>query len=372
MRLSCLGFACELCEAVLRNLCKAGLWRGVSVRKKNNMPSLKIISLGCSKNTVDSEVIAGNVKAAGWTILREESPRAADVTLINTCGFILDAKQESIDTVLAEVARKNRRKRGKVYVMGCLVQRYGKELEKEIPGVDVWRGVNDLNAVVDAILQVPVEADATIRKLSTPRHNAYLKVSEGCNRQCSFCAIPLIRGKQKSRPKEEILKEARKLAAQGVREVILVAQDLCNYGTDLYGRKDIAALVKELCRIDFRHTNGKNAVNLIRGLSPYPGAYFEICKNAVAGTETRDGTVKTVTIKVFNAEFVSASDEAYSTYVSGDKRGGDMVSDGKHYLGVTVADGIVLLKDIQMSGKKRMDTEAFLLGFREPESYSIV
>lgn len=217
------------------------------------MPSLKIISLGCSKNTVDSEVIAGNVKAAGWTILKEENPRAADVTLVNTCGFILDAKQESIDAVLAEVARKNRRKKGKVYVMGCLVQRYGKELAKEIPGVDIWRGVNDLNAVVDAILQAPVEADATVRNLSTPAHYAYLKVSEGCNRQCAFCAIPQIRGKQHSRPKEEILEEARKLAAQGVREVILVAQDLCNYGTDLYGRKEIAALVKDLCRIDGFH-----------------------------------------------------------------------------------------------------------------------
>ena len=138
--------------------------------------------MGCSKNTVDSEVIAGNVKAAGWTILKEENPRAADVTLVNTCGFILDAKQESIDAVLAEVARKNRRKKGKVYVMGCLVQRYGKELAKEIPGVDIWRGVNDLNAVVDAILQAPVEADATVRNLSTPAHYAYLKVSEGCNR----------------------------------------------------------------------------------------------------------------------------------------------------------------------------------------------
>lgn len=217
------------------------------------MPSLKIISLGCSKNTVDSEVIAGNVKAVGWTILKEENPRAADVTLVNTCGFILDAKQESIDAVLAEVARKNRRKKGKVYVMGCLVQRYGKELAKEIPGVDIWRGVNDLNAVVDAILQAPVEADATVRNLSTPAHYAYLKVSEGCNRQCAFCAIPQIRGKQHSRPKEEILDEARKLSAQGVREVILVAQDLCNYGTDLYGRKEIAALVKDLCRIDGFH-----------------------------------------------------------------------------------------------------------------------
>ena len=209
--------------------------------------------MGCSKNTVDSGVIAGNVKAAGWTILKEENPRAADVTLVNTCGFILDAKQESIDAVLAEVARKNRRKKGKVYVMGCLVQRYGKELAKEIPGVDIWRGVNDLNAVVDAILQAPVEADATVRNLSTPAHYAYLKVSEGCNRQCAFCAIPQIRGKQHSRPKEEILEEARKLAAQGVREVILVAQDLCNYGTDLYGRKEIAALVKDLCRIDGFH-----------------------------------------------------------------------------------------------------------------------
>ena len=217
------------------------------------MPSLKIISLGCSKNTVDSEVIAGNVKAAGWTILKEENPRAADVTLVNTCGFILDAKQESIDAVLAEVARKNRRKKGKVYVMGCLVQRYGKELAKEIPGVDIWRGVNDLNAVVDAILQAPVEADATVRNLSTPAHYAYLKVSEGCNRQCAFCAIPQIRGKQHSRPKGEILDEARKLSAQGVRELILVAQDLCNYGTDLYGRKEIAALVKDLCRIDGFH-----------------------------------------------------------------------------------------------------------------------
>ena len=137
--------------------------------------------------------------------------------------------------------------------MGCLVQRYGKELAKEIPGVDIWRGVNDLNAVVDAILQAPVEADATVRNLSTPAHYAYLKVSEGCNRQCAFCAIPQIRGKQHSRPKEEILEEARKLSAQGVREVILVAQDLCNYGTDLYGRKEIAALVKDLCRIDGFH-----------------------------------------------------------------------------------------------------------------------
>ena len=155
------------------------------------MPSLKLISLGCSKNTVDSEVILGNIRKAGWTLIHEESPRTADVVLINTCGFILDAKQESIDTILAEVARKNRRKKGKVFVMGCLVKRHGEELRKEIPDVDAWLGVNDTQSVVQKILQTAVAADDTLRNLTTPSHYAYLKVSEGCDRQCAFCAIPL-------------------------------------------------------------------------------------------------------------------------------------------------------------------------------------
>lgn len=218
------------------------------------MPTLKVISLGCSKNTVDSEVILGNVKAAGWTVLSENNPRQADVVLVNTCGFILDAKQESIDTVLMELERKHRRRKGKLIVMGCLVQRHGKELKKEIPGVDCWLGVNDNQAVVDAILSMaPGESglglDTTLRKLTTPSHYAYLKVSEGCNRQCAFCAIPLIRGKHISRPKEEILAEAMKLAKKGVKELILVAQDLTFYGMDLYGKREIASLVRELCRI---------------------------------------------------------------------------------------------------------------------------
>lgn len=217
------------------------------------MPSLKVVSLGCSKNTVDSEVISGNVKRAGWTIVREESPRAVDVVLINTCGFILDAKQESVDAILAETVRKNRRKKGKVFVMGCLVQRHGEELKREIPDVDAWFGVNDPQAVVDAVLESHVDADATVRRLSTPSHYAYLKVSEGCNRQCAFCAIPLIRGKHVSRPVEEILKEAAKLVDEGVKELILVAQDLTYYGMDLYGRREIAELVRRLCRIDGLH-----------------------------------------------------------------------------------------------------------------------
>ena len=214
---------------------------------------MKIISLGCSKNTVDSEVISGNVKKAGWTVIPEESPRQADVVLINTCGFILDAKQESIDAILQETARRNRRRKGKVFVMGCLVQRHGEELKQEISDVDAWFGVNNPQEVVNAILQSPVPTDAKIRSLTTPAHYAYLKVSEGCNRQCAFCAIPLIRGKHVSRPQQEILEEARMLAQNGVKEVILVAQDLTYYGMDLYGQRTIAELVRQLCRIDGLH-----------------------------------------------------------------------------------------------------------------------
>ena len=217
------------------------------------MPSLKIISLGCSKNTVDSEVISGNVKKAGWTVIPEESPRQADVVLINTCGFILDAKQESIDAILQETARRNRRRKGKVVVMGCLVQRHGEKLKQEISDVDAWFGVNNPQEVVNAILQSSVPTDAKIRSLTTPAHYAYLKVSEGCNRQCAFCAIPLIRGKHVSRPQQEILEEARMLAQNGVKEVILVAQDLTYYGMDLYGKRLIAELVRQLCRIDSIH-----------------------------------------------------------------------------------------------------------------------
>ncbi|MDE6630833.1 MAG: 30S ribosomal protein S12 methylthiotransferase RimO [Bacteroidales bacterium] len=224
------------------------------------MPSVRVISLGCSKNTVDTEVLSGNLKAEKWTVLPEESPRAADLTIINTCGFILDAKQESIDTVLRETARKNRRKKGHIIVMGCLVQRYAAELRKEIPDVDAWIGVNDLDAVMKQARQIlQSEAargsavDPLRRKLTTPPHYAYLKVSEGCNRQCAFCAIPLIRGKHVSRPQEEIVEEARRLVDGGVKELILVAQDLCYYGMDLYGRRAVADLVRSLCRIEGLH-----------------------------------------------------------------------------------------------------------------------
>ena len=227
------------------------------------MPSLKVISLGCSKNTVDSEVLSGNAEAAGWTLVAEDSPRPADVVVVNTCGFILDAKQESIDTVLEEVSRKHRRKRGKVVVMGCLVQRYGEQLRREIPDVDAWAGVNDLDAVLRSIFAQTGQEEEKRRKapaldpfrreLTTPSHYAYLKVSEGCNRQCAFCAIPLIRGRHVSRKEEDIEKEARMLVERGVKELILVAQDLTYYGMDLYGERRIASLARRLCRIEGLH-----------------------------------------------------------------------------------------------------------------------
>lgn len=224
------------------------------------MPSLKLISLGCSKNTVDSEVVLGNAKAAGWTLLDETSRKSADVVLINTCGFILDAKQESIDAILRETDRKKRRGKGKVMVMGCLVERYAKDLKEEIPDVDVWLGVNDLDSVLEALSAEyalcsgsELRADPLQRELTTPSHYAYLKVSEGCNRQCAFCAIPRIRGKHVSRKREEIIEEARLLAERGVKELILVAQDLTYYGMDLYGKRLIADLVRDLCRIDGLH-----------------------------------------------------------------------------------------------------------------------
>lgn len=198
-------------------------------------------------------MILGHVRRAGWTLIAEDSPRSADVVLINTCGFILDAKQESIEAILGAVAGKHRRKQTKICVMGCLVKRHGEELKKEIPEVDVWLGVNDTQAVVEEILQTAVASDATLRCLTTPSHYAYLKVSEGCNRQCAFCAIPLIRGKHVSRPMPEIVKEAEILAQKGVKEIILVAQDLTYYGMDLYGERKIAELLRQLARIEALH-----------------------------------------------------------------------------------------------------------------------
>ncbi|MEG1573400.1 MAG: radical SAM protein, partial [Bacteroidales bacterium] len=182
------------------------------------MNTIKIISLGCSKNTVDSEILMGNLVRNHWTLIEAEDIKNPDVVLINTCGFIGDAKQESIDYILRAAHLRMMGKIKRLYVMGCLAQRYRDELSKEIEGVDTWFGVHQMEEVLQTIIEENKPLENLDRFLTTPSHYAYLKIAEGCNRKCAFCAIPLIRGEHLSRPKEEILEEARQLVAQGVKE----------------------------------------------------------------------------------------------------------------------------------------------------------
>ena len=184
--------------------------------------TVNIITLGCSKNIVDSEVLMGQLRAAQVDVVHE-SDEPSDVVVVNTCGFINDAKEESIDTILRYAEAKKAGLVGKVYVMGCLSQRYRKELEAEMLEVDGFYGVNDLPVILKELGVDYKKELIGERMLTTPGHYAYLKISEGCNKKCSFCAIPLIRGRHVSRPMEEIVKEAAHLAASGVREIILIA-----------------------------------------------------------------------------------------------------------------------------------------------------
>ena len=212
-------------------------------------PVLNIVTLGCSKNKVDSEHLAALLKNTYKIV--HDSDEKSDVVIINTCGFIGDAKEESIDTILeyAELRKANKIK--KLYVMGCLSERYKKELRKEIHEVDAFFGVEPVQHVAADILKSDFHADYCCdRVLSTPSHYAYLKISEGCNRHCAFCAIPLIRGDHKSVPMENLIKEAENLAKKGVKELILIAQDLTYYGYDIDGKSHIVELVKKLTEID--------------------------------------------------------------------------------------------------------------------------
>lgn len=212
-------------------------------------PILNIITLGCSKNKVDSEHLAALLEHK--YLIRHDSDQKADVVIINTCGFIGDAQEESIDCILeyAELRKKN--KISKLYVVGCLSQRFRKELQEEIQEVDGFYGVESVNLIAADILKEELPVDYCSRRvLSTPKHYAYLKISEGCNRRCAFCAIPLIRGGHVSVPMENLLEEAKQLAKKGVKELILIAQDLTYYGIDLYGKSRIVELVNELCKID--------------------------------------------------------------------------------------------------------------------------
>ena len=205
----------------------------------NNMKKLNVITLGCSKNTVDSEHLAAQLADAGYEIVFDSDRTRSDVVVINTCGFIGDAKKESIDTILAAAAAKQQGLVGELFVIGCLSERYA-----DFFGVKSWE------QIVERLGARHRRELETRRMLSTPSHYAYLKIAEGCDRMCGYCAIPLIRGRYVSRPIEELVEEATALAESGVRELIVIAQDTTCYGIDLYGRRALAELLERLCRID--------------------------------------------------------------------------------------------------------------------------
>lgn len=212
-------------------------------------PVLNIVTLGCSKNKVDSEHLAALLEHK--YLIHHDSDKRADVVIINTCGFIGDAQEESVDTILEYAELRKQGKIKKLYVTGCLSQRFKKDLQKEIHEVDGFYGVESVNLIAaDILKETPKEDYCSHRVLSTPRHYAYLKISEGCNRRCAFCAIPLIRGGHVSVPMDHLIEEACQLAKQGVKELILIAQDLTYYGHDIDGKSHIVELVKALCDID--------------------------------------------------------------------------------------------------------------------------
>ncbi|OIP02764.1 MAG: ribosomal protein S12 methylthiotransferase RimO [Bacteroidetes bacterium CG2_30_33_31] len=214
--------------------------------KKN---TIKIVSLGCSKNLVDSEVLMGQIQANGLELVANEDDES-DIVIINTCGFIKDAKEESIDTILNYAQAKKNGKVQKVIVMGCLSERYTKELKAEMPDIDNIYGVNDIPQIVKDLGAIYKKELIGERKVSTPSHFAYFKISEGCNHSCAFCAIPGIRGKHKSRSMESLIDEAQRLASKGVKELIMIAQDLTYYGVDNYGKKMLGNLLEKLAYVE--------------------------------------------------------------------------------------------------------------------------
>ena len=211
---------------------------------------INIITLGCSKNLVDSEHLAGVLKANGHEVLFDSTKKKFDVAIINTCGFIGDAKEESIDVILEYIEEKKKGNIKNILVFGCLVERYKETLEEEFVEIDAFFGVNNYLEIA-TYLNAEIEKDFFLqRQPSTPKHFAYLKISEGCDRFCSFCAIPYIRGRHISIPIEELVEEAKCLAKRGVKEIIIIAQDTCNYGKDLYGKVRLVDLLKEIAKIE--------------------------------------------------------------------------------------------------------------------------
>jgi len=216
--------------------------------KKNK---INVVTLGCSKNIYDSEVLMGQLKANGKEVTHEApEEEEGNIIVINTCGFIDNAKQESIDTILHYADKKERGEVDHVYVTGCLSERYKPDLEQEIPDVDAYFGTRDMPLLLKTLGADYKHELVGERMTTTPKHFAYLKIAEGCDRPCSFCAIPLMRGGHKSTPIEDLVTEAEKLAAKGVKELILIAQDLTYYGLDLYKERRLGALLKELVKVE--------------------------------------------------------------------------------------------------------------------------
>ncbi|MFT4023830.1 MAG: 30S ribosomal protein S12 methylthiotransferase RimO [Flavihumibacter sp.] len=210
---------------------------------------VNIITLGCSKNMVDSEVLSGQLAANEIDVVHENNRLDHNIVVVNTCGFIDKAKEESVNTILDQVALKQKGKLDKVYVTGCLSQRYRDDLEKEIPEVDAWFGTLELPLILKE-LQADYKAELLgERMLATPKHYAYLKISEGCNRTCAFCAIPLMRGKHVSRSIEDLVQEAESLVKKGVKEIMLIAQELTYYGLDLYKKRSLSELLYRLSEV---------------------------------------------------------------------------------------------------------------------------
>ncbi|MBQ2393632.1 MAG: 30S ribosomal protein S12 methylthiotransferase RimO [Alistipes sp.] len=231
------------------------------------MKKINVITLGCSKNTVDSEHLMARLAAAGYEVRFDSDRTDAKVVVINTCGFIGDAKAESIELILQAVEAKRAGRIEELFVMGCLSERYADELREEIPEVDGYFGARTWDDIIRRLGAAEGEQLATERHLTTPNHYAYLKISEGCNWKCGYCAIPLIRGEHRSVPMEELEEEARKLADKGVKELIIIAQDSTYYGIDLYGKRMLGELLRRLCRIE--------KLQWIRLHYAYPAAFPE-------------------------------------------------------------------------------------------------
>jgi ribosomal protein S12 methylthiotransferase len=211
---------------------------------------VNVVTLGCSKNLVDSEVLLNQLEKGKFDVVHDSNESGFDAVIINTCGFIGDAKQESIDTILQYADERERGKIGKLYVMGCLSERYQEDLKKEIPEVDRYFGKFDMKAIADELKFTFHPEFIYERKITTPSHFAYLKVSEGCNRSCTFCAIPKMTGVHKSRTIESLIQETRYLAKKGVKEILLIAQDLSYYGIDIYGKNQLVDLINRISEVD--------------------------------------------------------------------------------------------------------------------------